>query len=131
VDWPLSGGWISLEEATAGHRSGVGDALAKVVKPAVVPFQDADSRNRFYEAAQLFVGVGGSFAAALVQLGRGAGELSGNGFDGAAVFWALADGSVVGLAHLGSPRRNDHLSQQAGDVCGDAGRGRPARRPLE
>jgi len=72
-----------------------------------------------------------SAAVAVVPLGCGAGDLGGDGCDGAVVCGAAACGVVVEETRLRGPWRADGLAEQAADVGGDAGRVGPARRPLE
>ena len=128
----VSGGrGVRSEEAVAGYRAGVGDVLADAAEPAAVAFACVWGRDRFDEAAQVFVGVRGSAAVALVLLRRGVDDLGGDGLDRAVVCRALAGGAVVEAAQLRGPRRDDGLAEQAADVGGDAGRIGPARRPLE
>src|SRR5690242_17033027 len=97
-----------------------GDVLTDAAEPAAVAFACACGRDRFTEAAQAFVGIGGSIAVALVLLRHGGDDLGG-GLDRAVACRALAGCAVVEAAQPRGPRRDDGLAEQAADVSGDAG----------
>ena len=56
-------------EAAAGYRAGIGDLLADAAEPPAVAVAGARGCDCFDEAAQVFVGIRGSAAVALVLLG--------------------------------------------------------------